>query len=34
MSGLTAELSLLSNVFNNFNDKNEKCLILIDGIVK
>jgi hypothetical protein len=35
MSGLTTELSLLSNIFNNFNNNlKEKCLILIDGMVK
>ena len=36
MSGLTTELSLLSNIINNFHNRNEneKCLILIDGMVK
>jgi len=36
MSGLSTELSLISNIFNNFNnrDNNEKCLILIDGMIK
>ena len=36
MSGLTSELSLLSNIFNNFSKESnqDRNLIIIDGLVK